>query len=543
MFRLNLSEQDGFCNELKKFVSALLPHEKGDNSLFSTVLGRVLRLLPLEEFELGYYLVFGTAVELEKIYFQTGGNPIFSREVLDSVLQATLYDVVKADKIGVSFMMELAGLPSNLLVEETAQEAMNKLYALTMEIYDEAFEMQIAPEAALGFLPALRSQYVSAVGVECVRAQAWILDSSNNFRSKRFEGWHEFLKGKNFSGAEGWMGFISYVSSELSIRIRESEEIPSPLKTLEQAEKLRQEAIFLGEQIAEYGIPPIDQRKGIIRSGYSILIGKRGLGKTTIAINFAVNVFMNGGKILMINEETSEASLLYEYLIPVYVYKRFGFFATYKQILGEEEITGCSQEEIAERKKLIQMAIIDFTESGRYMYVRSVNAWRVYDELSKLHSQFDFDYAVIDHSLSMPGGGETTPRLETMSKGIKEFKLEFGKHVLLLSHASPKAAKVKSTSDMDGLTRYSSQLEGDADQIFFLFETEQLAMRGLVACVETKARGAEKELSVIYLTKVFAYKLFLYDVSVQEGSGEGYDILGDLGDEDYSDEDYESDLI
>jgi hypothetical protein len=528
LFRLSLYEHDGLCEDLRRFASALLPHENADLTQFSAILSSVTRLVHVDEMELEYYLFFSIAEKLERVFFQTGGNPVFSRSVFEGILMSNMYDAVKKDRIGIVSMLERSGMPSNLSVEQSAQDAMNKLMGMAMDLFDECFSMAISPMEALGYLVSFRTNYVSSVGVEAIRAQAFILNSSNELNSPMFDGWREFLKRKSFMGPEGWREFCTYVSSELELRLRESREDRSPLKTLEQAEKLRQEAIYLSEQISSYGIPPIDSVKAIVRSGYSILIGRRGMGKTTLSLNFAVNVFIDGYKILIISEENRESSILYEYLLPIYIYKKFGFFASYKQILGVEEVGGVSQREVEERKKMIKMAVIDFTESGRYMYVKSINAWHAYDELAKIYSEFQFDYAVVDHTLSMHGGGETTPRLEAFSKGVKEFKNEFGKHVLVLSHTSPRAEKIKDVSDAQGLTRYSTQLEGDADDIYYIFDNDQIESRGLLAFVQTKGRGSKAETSLMYLTKIFEYKLFRYDPQMQDGFVDNADILGEV---------------
>jgi hypothetical protein len=542
LFRLALYEHEGLCEDLKRFASALLPHSNADLEQFSAVLSSVVRLIHVDEMELEFYLFFKTAEELERVFFQTGGSPVFSRNVFESILMSNMYDVVKKDKIGITGMLERNGMPSNMEVEQSAQDAMNRLMSAAMDLYDDCFEMALSPMEALGYVVSLRTNYLAAVGTETIRAQAYVLNSSNEINSPMFEGWKEFLKRKSFVGPLGWRDFCAFVTFELEVRLRESKEDRSPLKTLEQAEKLRQEAIYLSEQISAYGIPPIDSMKAIVRSNYSILIGKRGAGKTTLALNFAVNVFIDGNKILIVSEENRESSILYEYLLPIYIHKRFGFFASYKQIIGAEEIGGTSREEIEDRKKMIQMAIIDFTESGRYMYVKSINAWHSYDELAKIYTEFQFDYAVIDHTLSMHGGGETTPRLEALSRGIKEFKSEFGKHVLVLSHTSPRADKIKDMSEAQGLTRYSTQLEGDADDIYYIFENEYLESRGLLAFVQTKGRGSKTELSVMYLTKIFEYKLFRYDPQMQDGFKDNADILGEVA-SGFSEEGWDDDEI
>jgi len=97
---------------------------------------------------------------------------------------------------------------------------------------------------------------------------------------------------------------------------------------------------------------------------------------------------------------------------------------------------------------------------------------------------------------------------------------------------------------MGGLTKYATQLEGDADDVFYIFDNDQLEAKGLLAMVQTKGRGSEKETSIINLTKIFACKLFRYDPQHQDDYSSPDDIVTSIkldDDTDYSDEDTESD--
>ena len=542
MFRLHLSEHPELCGDLTKLASALLPHENGDSSYFNTVLYQVIKLIHIDEMEREFYLFFSVAEQLTQISFETKIQPYYSRNVLESILDSNLYHIIKKDGQGFSSMMEEEGRPGNFLIEQNIQEAANVVKNRTMALYDEAFQMKIHPEEAMGHIASLRSNYMIAVGSESIRAQAMIINGMGQFPNARYDGWYGFLKQKQFLGAQGWVEFLNFLSSALSTRLLESAEESKPLSSLQEIEHLREDILERTKKIAEYGIPPIDEKHPIIKTRYVVLIGKPNLGKTTIAVNWLVNVLLEGKKAIIFSEETPESVMLYEYILPVYIYRKYGFFASYEQIIGIEPIGGLNAEEIEEREKTIKMAICDIVDSGNYMYVSSLNAWKIKDDLAQIYSDFPFDYCVIDHSLSVSGGGETTPRLNALSKGLKEFKNEYKTSICLLSHPSPDAKKVVTRDGASGLTRYSKQIEGDADDVFYMFDTPELEANNLIGFIQTKGRGASKVLEIIYLTKVFEFKVFRYDASVQPVSSSVDDTISSIPNDEYDEYDGEEDF-
>lgn len=542
MFRLKLSEHYELREDLTKFISALLPHEKGDSSYYTIILEQVTKLIHVEEMETEYYLLFSVAQQLADIAYHTGIKPQFMRAVLEDVLDSNLYDIIQKDGQGFSDMMAAEGKPCDFLIEQNIQEAAGIAKNRSMDLYDEAYALALSPEEAIGYAISLKSNYMLAIGGETVRAQSFIINGADRFPNAQYEGWYSFLKKKKFFGSSGWVDFLGFVSSELSARLVEAEAESKPLTSLDMVEKLRADVLDRTSVLADYGIPPIDERRPIMKTRYTILIGKPNLGKTTIAANWLVNVLLAGGKVAMFSEETPESVLLYEYILPIYIYRKYGFFASYEQIVNLEEVGGIDAQEMEDRRKMIRMAICDIVESGNYLYISSLNAWRIKEDLARIYSDFPFDYCVIDHSLSVGGGGiDTTARLNALSTGIKGFKNEFKTSICLLSHPVSEAKKIVTRDGASGLTKYSKQLEGDADDVFYMFDTPELEMKNLIGFIQTKGRGAGKVIEIIYLTKIFAFKVFRYDPEVQMYSSTVDQAFDAIPNDDY-DEDEEDDF-
>ena len=521
VLRIRLNKHMELESDLKKFISALLPHAKGDPAHFSLVLAQVDRLIHIDEFEGEYYLIFTIADQLNRISMDTGIKPVFKRDTLISILEAQLFDVVSVDGHGFGNLMMLDGKKGdNLKDPDACRAAASKAMNRCVELYDEAFLLEISPDEAISYYVSLRTNYKMAVMVESLEVQSELAYNTFNLAESKWDPWRKFLAKKRFDGSDGWVEFTGFISSSLSHRIREAEMEYRALNSLEDASRLKEDVIERNSVIADYGIPPIDIRRPIMKTRYVVLIGKPGLGKTTISVNWLVNILIKGKKAAIFAEEVPESIMLYQYILPVYIYKKYGFFASFEQIIEQDEVGGINITEIEERKKMIKMAICDVAESGLLLYIPSLSAWNVYDDLAKVYSGFPFDYLIIDHSLSVQGGGETTPRLNALSSGIKAFKNHYKTSICLLSHPSPDAKKVASRVGASGLTRYSKQIEGDADDVFYLFDTPELEAKNLIGFIQTKGREASKALEIIYLTKVFEFKLFKYDAQNQAASGD-----------------------
>jgi hypothetical protein len=91
-----------------------------------------------------------------------------------------------------------------------------------------------------------------------------------------------------------------------------------------------------------------------------------------------------------------------------------------------------------------------------------------------------------------------------------------------------------------GITKYCKQIEGDADDIFYLYDTPALKANGVVAIRMTKARGGKLVLNPIYLDSCLEYRVFLYNPENQIGVV-NYEI-DEISDGDHG-EDYDVDEI
>ena len=73
-----------------------------------------------------------------------------------------------------------------------------------------------------------------------------------------------------------------------------------------------------------------------------------------------------------------------------------------------------------------------------------------------------------------------------------------------------------------------------------MFDTPELEANNLIGFIQTKGRGASKVLEIIYLTKVFEFKVFRYDTSVQPISSSVDNTISIISNDEYEeDEEYD----
>lgn len=555
MFRLTLSNHPEVCKDLTCLLSGLLPHKNKGLDHYATLLDKVTRLIKVEEMEVEFYLVYKVAQQILEISMDTGTPPVLSRTILESILDSELYATVVKDGRGFARMCEMEGVPSDFNIESNVQLAATLAKQKSLALYDEAFDMALTPgemvddtdvvDGVMGYLVSLKNNYSIAVGTEFVSMQVAFLNGEKSVvQSRKREGWYEFFRASKYKALEGWVEFGNYFFSMLSDRLNNAAEESKPMSSVHQAELLKEDLMKRSEVLATYGIPPIDVGTPIRKTRYSVLIGKPNLGKTTIAMNWAVNVLLEGKKVAIYSGENPESSIFYKYIVPAYIYKKYNFFVTYEQVMGFEEMGGTTTEEVEDRKMMLKLAIAELAESENLMYIQSLDPYSMKDKLLAIREKFEFDYLVIDHALSVTGtsgpngenGGSHTELLERMSRDLIEFRDKYQASICLLSHPSPDAKKIVSREGAEGLVKYCKQIEADADDIFYIFDTEELEAKKLIAMIQTKGRDAAKVLDTIYLTNLFQYKVFRYDEAVQPASILSEDTvdsipLGDDGDE------------
>lgn len=504
MLKFNLTEDESLCDALNIFISALLPHENFDSSLFSTTLETVFKYIHLDEFQLEYRLIFDALCDLGKIKSSiTHFEPQLTKETFSRILEAGIMDAIVRSELGIIDWLSYEGMNTNLNIPTVREEACQKICTRALQLYDTCYEMRIPSNEVINHEPELRAAFMGHVGTQCVNLQSQIIR-------------HEVKIGRHkYHGFSDWLKYASTMTTEITDRLSEADsQQVVHLDSVNDSLKMLHSLQELLVPITNYGIPELDDVTPILRHRLVVVVGRENIGKTKFVVDESSNVIIAGGKVLYMCGESVKAAVYADILIN-YIHKVYGV------VLRPEHLADPSicPDDI---QKIIGMSLERIVQSGALTLCDAFNYGTVYSELEQLYERYQFDMVVIDHSCALvgtAGDGSLRSKIETLAIACRDFKKKYPVCVMVTSHpsvASKETAKKNKLTD-DSPTRGSQTLSAEADEVLYLRDTEMLAKQDLILLENTKRRNAGRVVEPIVLRKYFAVSSFIYDPALQSG--------------------------
>ena len=115
MLRIAILKNEDLQGTVKKFISALLPHQAYDSEGFLPALQLLLKYIHLDEFEMEYYLILQALSQLGKIKsVHDEFVPELTQHIFEELLEAQIDGVIERPELGVVEWLEYEGMDSNL---------------------------------------------------------------------------------------------------------------------------------------------------------------------------------------------------------------------------------------------------------------------------------------------------------------------------------------------------------------------------------------------------------------------------------------------
>ncbi len=241
-------------------------------------------------------------------------------------------------------------------------------------------------------------------------------------------------------------------------------------KTLEHIKFGVNEALDLMEKITsdpnsnmgvKVGFPTLDRYTNGFKSGELIIIAARpGIGKTTLAVNFAINAALKYNKtVAMFDLEMSSLQIAQRYLCAT------GRVAMDYVKGGTKDTTVWNT--LLETKKLLENSNI---------YIDDTTAIKPSDILSKcrrLKAKYGLDMVIIDYLQLMKGDtkskdGNRQQEVADLTRNIKLAARELGVPIILLSQLNRESEKRTDKTPQLSDLRESGSIEQDADIVMFI---------------------------------------------------------------------------
>lgn len=232
------------------------------------------------------------------------------------------------------------------------------------------------------------------------------------------------------------------------------------------------------------GLTDLDEKLGGLQPEQLIIVaGRPAMGKTTLAMGFAINAAVHQNKsALVVSLEMSKGQLLdraiaSEGKIPLGLMKRG---------------TACESHgpELTAASHLIRKAKLFFADRS------GATVGRVRSLARRHKMRYGLDLLVIDYLQLMEGeGGNRTEEVSGMSRGCKLLARELGIPVVLLSQLSRKCEERPNKRPVPSDLRESGAIEQDADVILFVYRDEvyheNSEQKGIAEIIVGKGRDVE----------------------------------------------------
>ena len=507
MISINLIEDEDLQDVLKKFISGLLPHKNYNSTFFSNILHSVFKYIHLEEMCMEYYVLFKVLNDLNKIKsLHTEYTPSLTKVTLSNVISNQIADEIVNPILGVKAWLRYEHLEDNLEIETVRQEACAKVYNRCMELFDECFSMEESSADVINYLPSLKAAFIAHSCNQALGAQVRIIQS-------------QYRLGKNmYSGYADWLKYTSRITSEINERLNAADE--ESIVQVDSLDKANTLLNTLKEQfipLANYGIPEIDGEDAfsgtpMLRHRFVVVVGNENIGKSMFAKDQAINLILEGHKVLYMCGENA-ANKMYSELLVNYIWKKYNYFVTPAHI---QNIEDCPEH----IRKVINLSMANLIDSKSLILRDSYSYDNLYTELVADYEKFNCDAFIIDHSFALSGGydGDNGKRnIDLLSESIKNFRKYYPVFCLVLSHPSTNAKEMiaKDKKIEYSATKGSTNLSTDADDVFVLRDNETLRKEGLIAIENTKRRDADRLNDNIILRKMFEVSHFEYDAKYQ----------------------------
>lgn len=505
MLKINLIEDEELRGVVNTFISALLPHENYDPSMFTTTLATLQKYIKFDEFRMEHRLLIIALVELGKIKIAIEtAEPRLTRQTFEKILEASIMDAIVRPELGVFEWLKYEGLNTNLAIPTVKEDACQRVCGRALDLYDECYEMQQSSVDVINHEPELKAAFIAHTSVQCINFQSEILQGEASLGRKRYRG------------AVDWLQYTKKMTAEIEERVSSADsEKVLRLDSIEGSYKLLSDLSELLVPIADYGIPELDQFTPIMRHRLVVVVGKENIGKTKFAIDKAVNVIRVGGHVVYMCGESEKATVFADIMIN-YIFKEFGI------IVRSEHLAAPSMcpDDV---RKVIGMAVETVISKGGLTLCDSFNYDTLRSELDTLYENCKFDLVVIDHSCALSGttgDGSLKAKIDKLAYDCRDFKKAYPVCVMVTSHpsvASKETAKNDRTTN-DSPTKGSQNLSTEADEVFYLRDNDTLVKQNLVMLENTKRRNAGRVTEPIVLQKRFDVSAFIYSPDLQSGS-------------------------
>lgn len=454
-------------------------------------INEVLNLLPVDETVKEFYCIFSAFENLYEIYSIRGSIPTINKEVILNIVCNNLYGELK-ENTNVGFE-EFAQMYCNISIDVFNEQSIALVYQRMKEkvetILDNIEILDYTIEDSQSSIPIFLENFSYCLATETSAIISLFNSSDTKVLKYQYWGWSRFLFKHKIRSILDFSTLIRLVASHHDNKVYLSNKETRPLTSVQQIIALEEEYVKADIPLGYWESDPMNELVRLTPHQVTVLVGQRGVGKTTLGGYLAGNLIAQNKKVLFYCPEIMPHQLLFIFVLPSYIKAKYGFMVTPQQCLGLEPPYEYGSDLTSdEKKEIIKLSKLEFAESKNFYHSdRHYSVNTVSEELRSKIIEFQPDFIIFDHTLELRNENNYNVLTQVLADAFEEIKKDFPVHILALSHTGSEF-KIPTKDNpivTSKIVAWSKRMEGVADNIVGMFES-----KGCVNLFFTKLRWA-----------------------------------------------------
>lgn len=445
-----------------------------------------------------FHILYVVLNELNILKMTKNYLPAISQEIVEDIIRFNGYNLIKR-KPHYGFkdlLYQATGMGLDVNQDETVHRTVN-LVLDYLEVHIQVMkDKKMTFEQGYAYFIPFIKEYNSCLLEESAKIINLLATEDIKEIKNYYTGWNKFLSmNRIYSSLDA-----GNLYNALGALITKKTNVASSKDTLTidsiiKMNELQERYVSLQTPIFTTGFPKLDKNWKVTGGDVTFLVADKGLGKTTLLSHFTGMALAQGEKVDFYSPETAEEKLLYSFILPPYIFEKYGFIVTPAQVVGldepyTQEINGLTQDG---RRAIIQLAKEELALSGALTIMsqrKSIEEFEAFMTAQLIKS--GARVVGIDHTTDFDSIHKNQNEITAeLSKILKNLKKRFPKtHFIVLSHTGSSFTVPTEENPIitSKIVAYSKDLEGAADNILGMFGNKT---RDTINIFATKLRWSE----------------------------------------------------
>lgn len=438
-------------------------------------INELLSIISVDETVREYYCIFSALESLYDIYSIRRLTPVINKEVVMQIIENNLYGELKENTTAgfKEYARVFCSTELDSFNEKSISVVYNTLITSIGSIIDVIVKLNYTIEDSLAAIPAFLQHYGDCLSQELSEIISLLNTNDSKVLYYQYSGWSDFLRRHRISNILHLSKLLRLVSALYDNKVYISKKETAPLTSLSQLIIMEDEYIKSDIPLGIWDIPILDQLISIKPHEVTVVVGERGLGKTTWGGFIAGKMLAQNRKVLFYCPEIKKYKLFFNFILPPYIKAKYNFLMSPDQCLGRETpYTYGSDLSAEEKAEVLKVAKQTLAESGLFYHVDiNFEIKTLAEDLRSRIIEFEPDIIIFDHTQEIRGENNMNVVTQVLADVFEEIKRDFPVHIFALSHTGseftvPTRDKPIITSK---IVAWSKRMEGAADNIIGAF--------------------------------------------------------------------------